>query len=491
MRFNPTLGMLRATMFTAVFFALLLTSCNETTTLDIDSTEQQVKFGFQTVLENASGARIGASGDAEAVVITIEDQLGSEVLTLEELELFNFNGNFISQPISLLPGDYALTEYMVLNSEGEVIYTTPKEGAPKAYLVEDPLDIVFSVTKDAGTEVIPEVLSTEESVPEDFGYTTFSFEAIETFDFLIETFAYNEVSDSLLPTTSSLVVYSGTDTLFIGALGAEINQISVRDNYAEYSVLVEKLGYCVYDKTFTNEELKSYFSSQENGPLEIVLELSHLVFWNKLGSDQEVLNSEIGPDLEFSSFPREYVQGNFGGAVTLAPGNYSSGQRIYNLMLNDVDEVIDPEKGTISTWYYQVAAPVNFTHNAYRLFDGSFGLLSGIGLTVMHDAIYFDLQFAGDRILVNYDIANIPDGEWMHIGATWNREGIDDSGETMQLYINGEKVASTTDSTWGTIVGETADIAGGNDTEIGNKFYQDNLKVYSESITSFKDRFRE
>ena len=62
-----------------------------------------------------------------------------------------------------------------------------------------------------------------------------------------------------------------------------------------------------------------------------------LVLWNKLGSDEEVLNSAFGPDLEFytggGSSPdgianRKYVPAVFGNGVTIDTGSYYCTQRI-------------------------------------------------------------------------------------------------------------------------------------------------------------------
>jgi len=82
---------------------------------------------------------------------------------------------------------------------------------------------------------------------------------------------------------------------------------------------------------------------------------SGLVLWNKLGSDDEVLNSAYGPEFTFytegDDWPevqgdRQYIPGKYGNAVTLK-GTYDNMDRIHNLLLNDLPQVIDPEQGTI------------------------------------------------------------------------------------------------------------------------------------------------
>jgi hypothetical protein len=242
-----------------------------------------------------------------------------------------------------------------------------------------------------------------------------------------------------------------------------------------------------------------------NASEAIAEEPDGLVLWNKLGSDEEVLNSTFGPDLEFytgGSGPevqgdREYVPGKFGNGVTLK-GSYSNMDRIHNLVLNNLGDVIDPEKGCIELWYYQTEGPIAYSHGVYRLFDGAYGFSNGIAFQAIDDlgdkptAIHFALRFgAATWREIWYDIANIPNNEWVHLAASWDRNGIDGTSETMRLYVDGEKVAAITENDWGNTVGERVDICGGNDHNIIGKFIMDNLKVWNYAKTDFSDRFDE
>lgn len=224
-----------------------------------------------------------------------------------------------------------------------------------------------------------------------------------------------------------------------------------------------------------------------------------LVLWNKLGSDFEVLNSEVGPNLAFFddddgfNIPakREYVPGKFGNGITIAPGDYYVTARIHNLVLKNLNSILDPDRGTISVWFYQKETPVGYEHNPYRIFDGPYGLDAGIGLSSFDDSnegktnvILFELGLEESKVSIKYDILNKLNNQWVHISAVWDRNGINNSNETMQLYLNGNKVASTSANNWSSSFGERADIAGANDFPAG-KFIIDELKIYNVAKTKF------
>jgi hypothetical protein len=235
-----------------------------------------------------------------------------------------------------------------------------------------------------------------------------------------------------------------------------------------------------------------------------------LVLWNTLGSDEEVLNSGFGPDLEFYCCgggihvqgDAGYAPGVFGNAVTLAGCPYFSMARVHNLVLDNLPAHLSPEQGTIEVWYKQTEDPVPYQHNPYRIFGGSYGLGSGMAFQSQGDPgpprLQFGLWFWGtsaqvtslDDGLPGYDISPL-NGTWIHIAAVWDRAGIQGTQETLQLYVDGVRVASTTEDAWGTIVGSQVDICGANDVDACDNFFMDNIKVWDFAKTDFADRFLE
>lgn len=237
-------------------------------------------------------------------------------------------------------------------------------------------------------------------------------------------------------------------------------------------------------------------------PASLHAQGSNLVLWNKLGSGEEILNSEVGPNLEFydpslhggtgccdAIGNREYVTGPFeafGNGVMLS-GSYSVCDRIHNIILTNLSNYLSPEKGTIEAWYMQTEDPVAYFHNIYRIFDGSFGLNGGMGFQSDETSgLVFWLTFGGTQSLVAYDISAY-NNTWIHIAAVWNRIGIDGTNDTMRLYVDGNIVATTTQNNWGTAVGDLADICGANDA--AGYFSMDNLKIWNYAKTDFSDRY--
>jgi hypothetical protein len=230
-----------------------------------------------------------------------------------------------------------------------------------------------------------------------------------------------------------------------------------------------------------------------------------IVLWNKLGSATEVQNSAYGPNLGFFNSPGgvdgvgnpAYVPGVFGNGVSIGPGGYFSAEREHTVVWSGVDQYLNPDRGTISVWYKQNSDPINFDHGVYRLFDGSYGLSSGIGMESQASfpaagppMLYFGMDFGATYSGVSYNISPF-NGTWIHVAGVWDRNGIDNTADTIRLYIDGNIVASTTSAGWGTTVGQLADIAGGNDQNIAGQFAIDNLKVYNVAVTDFSDRFVE
>jgi hypothetical protein len=479
----------------AIFF-----SCSETS----DEIEQigQVQFTVVSKNETSSG-RVDAGMTPESLQITVikESSFGDNIS--KRIGLNSFGNTYVSEPLSLPTGAYSLTEFMVLDKDDNVIYITPKEGSSLAYLVDLPLPLImFTVSENGITKVTPEVLSVNISVPEDFGYSSFSFSEVEILNFLLSVFILDDIEGWVL-TGADIEVLAENQVIYDGQLLAQVNHVMVRDSYSQYTIHVTKPGYLDYQKTFTHQDLGAYFESVENGPLDIILikENSGLVMWNKLGSQFEVENSAYGPNLTYYSGStgidapanREYVPGKFENAITIAPGHYSVTQRIHNLVLKNLQNYINPEKGTIECFFLQNSSPSAYNHNPYRIFDGSFGLNSGMGFQVNDRyedgsliTLQFSLRFNGSTsVPIEYPNMDKFNGKWVHVAAAWDRNGIDDSPETVRLFINGEKVASSTQNNWGTTVGDQADIAGGNDQNIARQFYLDNMKIWNYAKNEF------
>jgi hypothetical protein len=232
--------------------SLVVTSCIDNESPATESGDVQFSIG-QLASENGR-----VKSEATAVLITVKRSDGTVAYNREKLTLYKFGSEFISEPASFLTGDYQLTEFFVLNENGEVIYAAPLEGSSLAYLVENPLPIDFTISKDETIKVTPEVLAVETYTPADFGYATFAFEVVPTFTFSVAVFTYSEQSENFELTTSSISITGNESSVYTNELGAITNHLRIRDGYSSYTVTVSKGGYAPYLATFTAGELKAF-----------------------------------------------------------------------------------------------------------------------------------------------------------------------------------------------------------------------------------------
>jgi len=254
-------------IFIGIFF-----SCQKDDDVQTELKGEAV-FSFNSVSTKDKALKEGASiDDAAIIIISIRNADGDMVYELEQLPLIKMNESFITKPISLLIGDYELTQFIVADALGNALYIAPIEGSNNAYLVDIPLPIDFTISKDEVAKIVPEVVNADNGTPEDFGYTTVSFTVVETFNFLVRVFVYDTSIVNYALTTANLMVASEGITLYSNELEAITNDISIRDGYNNYIITIAKDGYEIFIDTIVNEELKQYYSSDDHGPLKVFLD---------------------------------------------------------------------------------------------------------------------------------------------------------------------------------------------------------------------------
>ncbi len=257
----------------AMFSLTIFTNCEDNNDEEVKQ-KGNIEFSFSLTDITESSKKIAKTDvqDASAVVVTIKDTGGNVVYDTKEIELYNMSGSFISKSILLFVGSYTIEEFLVIDADGNVIYASPLQGSDMAYLVSTTLPYNFSVASDETLKLVPEVLSTENVTSEDFGYTTFSFEVVETFDFLLSVFAYDEATDNFELTNAMLTVTANSNDIYSDTLEAITNQIKINDGFDSYILTIEKEGYVTYIDSLTNNELKQYFRDEDNGPLVVTFE---------------------------------------------------------------------------------------------------------------------------------------------------------------------------------------------------------------------------
>jgi hypothetical protein len=192
------------------------------------------------------------------LLITITDQDGNEVLSDELVPLYQFGNGFISEKVELKTGHYRLEKFMVIDPSGAVIYATPREGSPRAYLVKDPLPIPFFIAKDRVTTVTPEVLPVGNSNPEEFGYVNFGLTVVRPLHFYTICYLDNPVIMApTRPTDAFLTVYGEDGWHYRFHIRARVNHLVIRGTSEVYVFVLEKEGYETQKFRFTAQELEA------------------------------------------------------------------------------------------------------------------------------------------------------------------------------------------------------------------------------------------
>ncbi len=156
----------------AVFLAL--TSCQQA------EEKGQLTLGLDLVEEDMLKAASSNNGLTTAL-ITIMREDGSLVYDKEPLELIRFGDALMTRSLKLPVGGFMLTEFMLTDSSGVVLWATPREGSKLAGLVNNPLPQFFHINPNEATSVNIQVIRVGQYPPEDFGYAQFNIDFVERF----------------------------------------------------------------------------------------------------------------------------------------------------------------------------------------------------------------------------------------------------------------------------------------------------------------------
>ncbi len=250
------------------FFAAFLMACGA----DEPQEEQegQITFTIENVLNQKSGGRTEAdAADITYALITIENDQGDVVMDREQVNVSPFGDGFITDPVTLITGDYNLTEFILMNDADEVIFATPLAGSDLAYLVSNPLPLAFTITANSTTELAPEVIDVTASVPEQYGYFGMNFTIIETFDLMI-TVLEQDASGSYNPVSYQLAISSQGAQVTSKALPSGVSVIKLRSDITEYTLDVTSNGGYDFSRTYGVSELTAHDIDSSN-PLTILV----------------------------------------------------------------------------------------------------------------------------------------------------------------------------------------------------------------------------
>ena len=251
-------------LWSVLLLTLVVTGCHE----DDVSKPGTIRFTLNPRVSDSQGRLATSLPEGASLYVSIRHAGGDGVYTLEPVRLLKLGGEYISEPLALSSGDYELTDFLVADSAGNVVYATPKEGSEMADWVEDPLPQAFAVSDDAIARVDVQVLPTDPYQPGQFGYVTFAVEVVHVPYFKLSVFRAGSTSPEFTRVHAYLV--SEGDTLLQRYLPASINDIAFDGDMAStYTLVLMKASYKTYTRTFVLADL---LAELNGAPLQVTLE---------------------------------------------------------------------------------------------------------------------------------------------------------------------------------------------------------------------------
>lgn len=246
------------------------------------------------------------------ILISVEDLSGNPVYTDDLFPIYSFGTGFVSENVEFEAGEYMLTKFMVINPSGEVIFASPLEGSPLAYLANRPLPFNFTIFPELVTRVLPEVLAVDGQTPDNFGYASFGVQIIKPLQFYTICILDNPLSMAPSPqlTTAKLTVYNPDGWHYTFKLEAAINHLVIRGGSETYYFVLEKSGYLPQKILIYARELHA--SSEENPlvlkiPWDSQYEVLELQPGSERGKDAMISNLE--PEKNFGDY--KYFEATF------------------------------------------------------------------------------------------------------------------------------------------------------------------------------------
>lgn len=224
-----------------------------------DSIAPNGDLSFSFNLKQEAGVSRSLNLDiAKSILITLSQD--NEVIYEKlELELTKFNGNYISEAISLIPGNYNLEEFLVLDESNNTLYATPKEDSDLAYLVDQPLPIDIEITSENITSVSPEVIEVGSNTPQEFGYLNFTaLQVVETLDVLVSVIRGTEDSYELTTSNIKITDSNSEEEIVSSTLDAGVNILRLPKDVSNFDFKITKSGHQTILKSYSSEELSNY-----------------------------------------------------------------------------------------------------------------------------------------------------------------------------------------------------------------------------------------
>jgi hypothetical protein len=228
----------------------------------------KIRFAFNpTVVADGQGRKTTSLPDGASLYVSIRRISGNEVYSLEPVRLLKLGDAYISEPLALEGGNYELTDFLVADGNGDVVYATPKEGSEFAPWVDDPLPQAFSVSDDNIVQVNVQVLPVDAHLPEQFGYVTFGVQVAPFPYFKLAVFRQGGAGPEFSRVHAYLL--DEGDTVYHRHLPASINDVIFPGSPERtYTLVLMEDELMTYSRTFV---LRDLVTELGGAPLQVTL----------------------------------------------------------------------------------------------------------------------------------------------------------------------------------------------------------------------------
>jgi hypothetical protein len=472
-----------------IFF---ISSCRKDNTSKSEATGT---IEFNLAIPTLQKSTIDSSLAVYYALVSIRNDEGNLTYNCEIVPIYSFGNSLISKSISLKTGDYNLEKFIILDCNGKAIYATPTKNSNLAYLVKAPLPVSFTINKDIVQQISPEVIAVNDTNALDFGYASFSFNLVKTFNFKIASYIYSDsIKDNIL--TESKLCITADSFQYTTNLLAKTNIVTIPEKNVRYNLSISKTGYKNVLLNLSKDSLKLYTTI----PLAI-----HLVP-NLTDTSLIAYYPFNGDVLDYSGYNNHgiyYGRGYFCGPrnplLSVAGSINLNGTTDY-VEVKSTPLVTKMNKVTVTAWYCpvpfsrntEINAIVSRMNQALNSIPYQFALYvtdtsynqnkAGFGFVAFHTVI--NTTGTGYGANCNYKLFQYKPNNWYFLAGTHD-------GDTARLYVNGELmakraakgVASYTNSNLNIYIG-TDDLSKRTTNPLYTPGRIDEIRIYDRTLSN-------
>lgn len=322
-------------------------SCNKDNS-SVNDGKGEIEFSMKSVNSLLKSTMVNNITNVSKAIISIEKLDGSQTdFTYKEISIYKMNEEYFTQKIALTTGFYKLTEFFLLDENGNTVYACPKEGSSQAQNVNQPLSISFDIEKDKSVSVTVEVISTEDLTPADFGLIWFPIAEVETFSFMISV--SEKGTNTLLP--AKILVTADSYSFSQNLEEIVTNIVKIKSGYDEYVLTISYSGYKTVNQSYTKEGLVQFSETPlvvemekdltDNGPI-----LKMPFNGSIVDITDHIASNQIYPyQIEFVADRK----GNEASAILVNPSNRSH--------ITILSDIFSNRDYTYSVWYKAIELP--------------------------------------------------------------------------------------------------------------------------------------